>query len=357
MGGLHPDAFNGVEDKITFLKLQHNNLQTLPTAVANLSNLILLDIYDNPIKTFDETVLVSLGSHLQMLHVGSPIMDQWPQEFQHLKVLQALRLHDLSLDHLPRRAFRGFESTLNTLEINSTQLTSIPRAICNLTHLNNLIYVNNINSSTKMFLPTCPNPVSSLFSLKLDSNDLETFPDIFSLFPNLVSLSVSYNRQMAAVDQTIPSGTKLGGLTLTGNNLTEIPPGITNCSYLKTLDLSDNGITKINTTDLEGLNLLFLDISENPLGFIANDAFLGMSSLNHITLDNTLLDNLPEALQFLENIQVVDYNNDEVVCTCESLGWLKNLTTIDTIFFYGECTEGLLGESIDTFVSLILPKC
>lgn len=358
MRDIHPDAFRGVEDKITFLQLENNLLTTVPQALTNLTNLILLDIHDNPIAAFDASVLSPLGNHLQMLHAGSSELKEWPQEFSFLESLQSLRLYHMSLQNLSSDAFKGFQDSLKILEINSTQLNGVPTAVCNLTKVNSLIFVNNSNIDPAYVLPDCPAPVSSMFSVKMDNNNLQSFPDLFTVFPNLIKVSVTFNSNITHIDELVPLNSKVSDLILNNNNLDSIPSAVHNCTNLKTLNLRGNNITALSEVDLEPLDkLLFLDVSHNPLTFLSETAFTNMSLLNHLTLDNTQLPNLPEAILYLDNIREVDYRNNNANCDCNELGWLQNMTNIDTVIIEGTCTETLPGESINTFINLKLPKC
>ena len=358
MRGLHPDAFRGVEEKITFLKLENNQLQSLPIALTNLTNLILLDIHDNPITTFEYSVISSLGSHLQMLHVGSMELTDWPQELAALNSLQALRVYHLQLKDLPAHAFKGFEDTLTTLEINSTNLSGVPDAVCYLTNVNSLIFVNNSNVQSDDVMPNCTDPVYSMFSVKMDNNNLLSFPDVFSAFPNIVQVSVTSNPNITSVDSTIPINSKVSHLTLYSNNIAEVPAGIRNCSNLKILDLKGNNISEVNDMTFDDVDqLLFIDLSHNPLAVLNEYAFANMTLLNHVALDNTQLPNLPEAIKSLESIRVVDYRNNQVNCKCSELGWLGNMTLIDTVDIKGLCTKTLPGEPVNTFINLKLDNC
>lgn len=355
MRGLHPDAFRGIEDKLTFLKLENNLLTTLPAALANLSNLVLLDIHDNPIKVFEESILMSLGSHLQMFHVGSRELSQWPQEFRQLESLKALRLYHLPMDHLPESAFSGFESNLTTLEINSTNLAGIPSAVCHLSEIAALIFVNNTNVLDETLLPVCKEAVSSMFSLALDKNNLNEFPDIFDIFPNTGRLSVSFNPSLVSVGKHIPYGNRVSALTMSNDALSEIPPSFQNFTNLKTLIIENNNISEIHDEDFDKLKkLIFIDLSDNPLRFISENAFENMTVLNHVILDNTNLPDMPETLAHLEQLRMVDFRNNFVNCSCDALGWLENMTDVT---INGDCSETSSGANIETFMSLTLPFC
>lgn len=355
MRGLHPDAFRGIEDKLTFLKLEHNLLTTLPAALANLSSLVLLDIHDNPIKVFEESILMSLGTHLQMFHVGSRELSQWPQEFRQLESLKALRLYHLPMDHLPESAFSGFESNLTTLEINSTNLTGIPPAVCHLSKIAALIFVNNTNVPDETLLPVCKETVSSMFSLALDRNNLNEFPDIFDIFPNTGRLSVSFNPSLESVDKHIPFDNRVSALTMSNNALYEIPQSFQNFTNLKTLIIENNNISEIHDEDFDKLKkLIFIDLSDNPLRLISENAFENMTVLNHVILDNTNLPDIPETLAHLEQLRMLDFRNNFVNCSCDALGWLKNMTDVT---INGDCSETSSGANIETFMSLTLPYC
>ena len=138
--------------------------------------------------------------------------------------------------------------------------------------------------------------LSRLRGLLLSSNQLtELPPGVFSGLSRLEELEL-YSNQLAELPPGIFSGlTRLTYLDLSGNAFTELRPGVfSDLSRLERLYLSSNQLTELppgvffGLTHLENLGLGFNQLTELPLG-----VFSDLSSLEYLSLGSNALTELP----------------------------------------------------------------
>ena len=357
---IHDDAFAGVQTAITILKLNNNGLKTLPDALAKLTNLTDLEIQSNPIKTFSGMVMSSIGPSLEILTMGSVEMTEWPQEFQYLTNLNTLKVFDIMATDLPEDAFDGSADTLKNLQITNTMLWEVPHAICNLTMLEGLQYNHNRNANdSASILPNCSSTLITVTSAGFIGNGLTELPDILNDFSNLSTLYVVGNTGLTSINwQTIPDNTRLSNLYLYNNGFRVFPTDVDNIRTLKYLDLHNNNITILHKSDVKGLtNLMRLNLNGNPLRFIELDALQNLPNLLYLSLDNTHLKSIPQAITFSTSITTISLKNDDVYCTCAALTWLQFWSRRGDVNYIGNCGHLDYKQSIDDYVTSLLPLC
>ena len=357
---IHDDAFHGVQTAVTILKLNNNGLRILPDALADLTNLVDLEIQNNPIKTFSDVVMSSLGPHLEIMTMGSGEMTEWPKEFEHLTNLNTLKVYNLAVNDLPDDAFDGSADTLKNLQIVNTLLSQVPYAICNLSNIEGFQFNNNKNlNESDAILPNCSSPLITVTSAGFVGNDLTDLPDILNDFPNLMTLYVVGNKNLIAVNwKTILPNTRLSNLYLYNNGFRGFPSNLDYIQTLKYLDLHDNNITMVHKFDVIGLtNLLRLNLNGNPLRFIELDALQNLPSLLYLSLDKTNIKTIPQAITFSTSIITISLKSDDIHCTCDALTWLQFWKRRKNVNYIGNCGHLDYQQSIHDYVTLLLPTC
>ncbi|XP_060559585.1 leucine-rich repeat protein soc-2 homolog [Ruditapes philippinarum] len=351
------NAFDGIENLTTFLGLRDNNLSTIPLAISNLNYLQRLDIQDNPLHSLPSSVMLNLGSTLTAFKLDLDHFSEWPRELRYLRKLENLTVNHIPFSHLDLYAFHGVESTLQLLQLDYSKLEKVPYAICQLSHLTSLYMRYNGNlqeNKSSIFIP-CGNEMVTVTTLDLSRNGLYKFPDIFSLFPALTSLTLSFNN-LQYIDYTkIKIDSKLTHLYLGENLFDRIPYALNKLKFLKTLRLSYNNIKTIDSPDLAGLHSLtelYLDI--NPVMFIAPDAFNHNVNLTRLNLYDTYLDHIPVAVTNLTKLSSIDFRRMPVDCTCD-MTYLKQWNVSAIAEVLGICAFS--SETIKHFVMNTLQSC
>ncbi len=171
-------------------------------------------------------------------HYG-PKLEKLPTELADLKDLVSLDLSDNGLKTLP--GWFPQLTNLQTLDLSDNRLKTLPGWFPQLTNLQTLDFSGNE-------LETLPDGFGQLTNLQtLDLRDirLKTLPDWFPQFTNLQTLDLGSN-----ILKTLPGGfgqlTNLHTLNLLGNNLKTLPDGFGQLTNLQTLDL------RINPLDIPG---------------------------------------------------------------------------------------------------------
>ena len=307
------------------LDVSYNELQTVPETIKNMTKLRDLRIHYNPIKAIQPSfeLLALVGCSLHTLYFGSPELQSWSTHLYYLRNLQTLSLNGLNMTLLQRDAFKGLGHTsIQNLFIENTGLQGIPAAICDFHSLRMLKFSDNLMSDSRHLVPSCQAPFLDVYSVYLDNNSLTSFPDIYSIFPNVTRLYINNNPRLTKISShKIPNGKGTGFLYLNGNGFTSIPSALEKLTHLMQLELNDNKITSIsrvlNFTNLHGLYL-----NSNPIHSISPSAFLKINRLT-LSLVNTGQTTIPKALSAIKGmLWTVNLRQNPIRCTC-TLKWAK----------------------------------
>lgn len=369
---LHDAAFVGLQKRLRYLDLSHNNLKTLPFAIWYLINLVSLDIYDNPIDGsvtgnistdgFTETVMYRLGSNITSFGFGHvDALRHWPSTLAHFQQLRTLKVIGINSDILRTDSFHGFERTIKILVIEYSLFRKIPSAIESLVYLEELHINHNRYSEGDEILEkyTFVTLNSTLKALSLNYNNLTFIPEALGYLKSLQNLSLIGNKIDLITEESIEvlTYTNISLLTFRHCILKRIPASISRLSGLTDLDFSFNRLVTVEGGDLQNLpNLQRLYLNDNPLRYIADVEFSGLYSLAYLNLSNTKLNIIPEAIHNLISLQVLDVENTAIECTCE-LTWLKRwLVWFDvSVEIYGQCET--IDQSLQRYVNYRLPSC
>jgi len=225
---------------IQTLSLAGQRLATLPAALAELPNLLELDLSRNP------------------------QLSQLPSQIGRLKNLRKLIVMDAGLGSLP--AEFGQLTQLEQLNlVGNGRLTSIPAEIGQLRSLQEL----NLGGCRITALPAAIGRLSQLRNLNLSGTSLRQLPPELAQLSGLHTLDLS---SIPALDfrQSLPIVLRLSGLqnlNLSGNDLAqpELLAGISNLPNLVSLDLSFNNLKTLPPEIAQLKNLKTLSLKDNPM--------------------------------------------------------------------------------------------
>ncbi|XP_045177435.2 leucine-rich repeat-containing protein 15-like [Mercenaria mercenaria] len=365
------NAFSGIENMIGSLDLNDNVLQTLPKALAKLQSLQFLFILGNPLSSLDATVISRISGSLKRFEFSGRDFDQFPTEINLLTSLDRLMIDGTNVP-INDNAFDGLKQTLKTLEFRSSML---PAAVCKLQVLEHLIWkeggegddvsfnekrvsvyaAEESGDSNKRFLQ-CNNTMPSVTHLTIIENDA-LLGDIFTVFPSLLYLRMEQNYLRFIDNRYIPIDAMLQTLYLDSSGFSNIPGALNVLVNLKQLSLADNRIEAITSYDVTGLTRLeILDLTGNPLRYIATDSFARNVNLHVLILDNTNLAAIPAAVTSLPSLSTLHLNNIYTLdCDCSTL---SNVTSwnVDAITFPSSCYQNA-NTTIKAFIKDAVPKC
>ncbi|CAN6543221.1 unnamed protein product [Malus baccata var. baccata] len=262
---------NTLPSLLVELHLSECNLYHLPSGIANLASLKVLDLSDN---NFNPTIpqVNTLPSLLVELHLSDCELYHMPSGIANLTSLKVL---DLSSNYfnptIPQ--VNTLPSLLVELHLSDCELYHMPSGIANLTSLKILDLSDNYFNSTNTLL-------SLLVELHLSYCELYHMPSGIANLKSLKVLDLSDNYFNST--NTLPY--LLVELHLSYCELYHMPSGIANLTSLKVLDLSLNyfnsTIPQVNT-----LPSLLVDLNHLESLDLSFNAFHGeiLSSLGNLT--------------------------------------------------------------------------
>ena len=123
---INPQAFSGIDHAVDYLRLNDNNLTSLPVALGYLTNLRLLDIRHNPITVLDGSVMSQIGKSLETFELAVHNITNLSYDMRSFKSLRALTLESVPFSRYNNFvAFSGLESLLSLISTHNLNLTTI----------------------------------------------------------------------------------------------------------------------------------------------------------------------------------------------------------------------------------------
>ena len=341
------NAFRGIENLVISLNLSDNSLTSIPLAIGSLSRLSILYLDDNPIKSIDHRVFLSIRDSLWGLEISMPNMTKWPDAMHYLTNLGALEI-DNFFQIIPGDAFTGFSSTLTDLKLRNANQPTVTLAVCGLRKLTTLSIISNSNMNGKNFV-SCNPSLTSLKKLILEDNTiLTTFPDIFS--SAITAIEISHSGISFIDDSFIPNNTMISKLDIKNNNLTTLPGAVNKFLSLQSCSLQNNKIRLIERHSI--LNLLHLTelyLDNNPIIFISRDAFFNVPHLVYLGLSGALITKIPLLIETVPSITTLELGWTQIPCGCD----LPDV--VSQLYIFGFCDA--TNETINDFVKNYLPQC
>ncbi|XP_034626105.1 leucine-rich repeats and immunoglobulin-like domains protein 3 isoform X1 [Trachemys scripta elegans] len=267
------------------IKLNNNELETIPNLGPVSANITLLSLTSNKIGGI-------LPEHLKPFH-SLETLDLSNNNISELKTasfpslqLKYLYINSNRITSMEPGAFDSLSSTLQVLKLNRNKISAIPQKMFKLSHLQHLEL--NRNKIKKIDGLTFQG-LTALKSLKMQRNGVNRLMDgAFWGLTNMEVLQLDHNNLTEITKGWLYGLLMLQQLHLSQNAISRISPDAWEfCQKLSELDLTFNHLARLDDSSFVGLSLLVgLYIGNNKVNYIADCAFRGLSSLKTLDLKN-----------------------------------------------------------------------
>lgn len=204
---------NKLQWRLTFL-IGFNSLESVPESMWELTNLEELRIDHNQLKGIPSAI-VNL-TKLKRLFIGGNPFSVFPEAVCKLEQLELLSAYGCQLSALPV-SFASLHHMME-LELVSNTFERFPEVICELRNLRRLCLIGNKLSS----LPSSIVNLRELRALNIAENNFKEFPQVVCELPNLERLTMWHN-QLSGVPLAITKLVHLGYLDFDNNLFTSFP--------------------------------------------------------------------------------------------------------------------------------------
>lgn len=278
-------ALFGNLQRLSELKLNHNELDAIPDLGSTASNITTLVVANNKISRISMEQLRPFLVLETLDLSNNNIVDLKANSFPALP-LRNLYLNNNRISSLESGCFTNLSSTLQILRLNRNRLSSIPAKIFQLANLQHLDLSRN---RVRRVEGLTFHGLHALRSLKMQRNGLTRLMDgAFWGLSNMEVLQLDYNNLTEVSKGWLYGLLTLHQLHLSHNAISRIRPDAWEfCQKLSELNLSSNQLSRLEESSFVGLSLLDqLHIGNNRVSFIADGAFKGLSSLQMLDLQN-----------------------------------------------------------------------
>lgn len=292
-----PAEFGELRD-LQYLTLSFNRLQRLPDTFGNLTNLRMLDLHSNKLTRLPDS-FVKLG-RLEYLTVSYNQLNSLPRGFG---------------DHFHRLEF---------LNLENNQLSSPPSSEGLLMPMAN----EDDDGNTHSLVITPQSNFSSLITLRVGCNQLTTFPPgLCDYVTTLHELNLSRN-QISYIPPAITNLTNLRLLYLGVNPIEVIPRSIGVLENLYVLGIHQTFIADLpeELTLLHNLETLYL--RKNAFRVLP-DVIFQMTMLRKLDLNFIRMTNLPGEIGQLTNLEILQLRETMIKVLPREITNLRKLTDLD----------------------------
>ncbi|XP_061639539.1 leucine-rich repeats and immunoglobulin-like domains protein 1 isoform X1 [Phyllopteryx taeniolatus] len=268
------------------LRLDHNELTSLPDLGQAASRIISLYLHHNKIRSIEGIRIRDLVSLETLDLSNNDITELRGHSFPAGLQIRDLYLSNNKISTLELGALDHLGSTLQVLRLSRNRVSQIPVRAFQLPRLTQLeLNRNRIRQVEGLTFQG----LSSLEVLKLQRNSISKLTDgAFWDLAKMKVLHLDYNSLTEVNSGSLYGLSSLQQLFLSNNSITRInPDGWKFCQKLRELNLSYNNLTRLDEGSLAVLgDLHTLRLGHNSISHIAEGAFRGLRAVRILELDH-----------------------------------------------------------------------
>ncbi|KAK9496756.1 hypothetical protein O3M35_013038 [Rhynocoris fuscipes] len=252
---------------------------------------------------------------------GNPLEEIQPNAFRGCRIVELI-LSDCRLNSIDPESFNGLESSLQKLDLTGNNITTFDYTfVKNFTYLRNLHLKHNyLKDFIWSIQPKENDYYLELTQLHLHgiSNQpikLQSFPKL----PHLQYLSISRIQSTSISPNDLDSFTvELEIFKLTESDLTVLNANMfTQARGIKTFDITDNRIEKIDSKCFEGLshsleNLIMVHSFTGAISALPRGLLRPLSNLNILKINHNSLTKLPQEINSLFNLRILHAHDNKI---------------------------------------------
>ena len=310
-----PDSICNLTGLATLSMDSNLSLRKLPDCMANMSKLTALHLGGNALSQLppgfgrNATINYLDLSHNLLTDLSAFSADV--RASSNAKVILAGNF----LEEVP--PFLLTDQPWNIVDLGSNQLTALPDAVCTLFSVHELLLGNNRLEK----LPDCIGELRQLTVLDIIDNALVALPSSFSQLSSMHELSAS-NNQLLTLPHDIGNMTGLTAIRVDYNRLTSVPASVCKLSFLRGITIKENSVTALPDCLSElRLSLTEIDAAGNQLSELPY-ALRNCTILTELKMARNQFTRLPEIFDWLMDLNYVDFSDNQ-------------LTELPTTFFVG----------------------
>ncbi|VDM18080.1 unnamed protein product [Hydatigera taeniaeformis] len=163
----------------------------------------------------------------------------------------------------------------------------------------------------------------TLEECKLDANQIKELPNAFFRLEKIRILSVSDN-ELTRIPPGIGNFSYLVELDISRNDISELPTSLRLCDSLQILDASNNALKMLPEGFSQLRSLRVLSLNDVSLYELPAD-FGGLKKLQKLELRDNYLNSLPVTFGELSSLEFLDLGGNDFVTLPSSIGSLQNL--------------------------------
>lgn len=379
---ISPTSFR-IHPRLEYLSLADNRLTYFPATelITGLQYLKTVDLSGNKLTAVDELDFSRMPRVRQIYFARNALETVGDLAFHNSSQLQILDLSSNKLVRLNERAFEGL-SRLRFLNMSNNQLGELPDTIFDRTRIQALESVDisfNDLSSPDAVLRALHRQHFALTDINLSNNKLNTVPADDSVLNNVERLDLSFNPLMEEAVNAVLSEPKtvrylnlastglnringkletpfLRYLNLSNNNITSIENNaFQRTSLLQTLDLSNNLLKNVSLGNQPPPALSTFIISDNPIERVSAGDLSALKSLRHLELARLLLCTRVEKGAFLplRKLRVLEAYGYPRLGYLDVRGLLQHLPGVERLNI--ECMDSIFGGAGESITSQLHP--